>query len=179
MQPGLIVYQSKYGATKRYAGWLREQTGFDCRAAREAAREAARTDWTRYETIVFAGGVYAGNIAGLALLRRNFSRLQGKKLAVLCVGAAPFDEAEWAALRARNFSGELARVPGFYLRGALDIEALTFLDRALCRMLQKSLVKAAPASLAPWQTALLASARGACDWTDPQSLQPLLAFLAR
>ena len=27
---GIILYTSKYGATKRYAQWLAEETGFDC-----------------------------------------------------------------------------------------------------------------------------------------------------
>ena len=30
MAKGLILYKSKYGATKKYAGWLAEMTGFDC-----------------------------------------------------------------------------------------------------------------------------------------------------
>jgi len=27
---GIIMYQSKYGATAKYARWLREMTGFGC-----------------------------------------------------------------------------------------------------------------------------------------------------
>lgn len=27
---GVILYQSKYGATKGYAEWLSEETGFQC-----------------------------------------------------------------------------------------------------------------------------------------------------
>ena len=27
---GIILYQSKYGATKKYAQWLSEETGFCC-----------------------------------------------------------------------------------------------------------------------------------------------------
>lgn len=30
MNKGIIIYQSKYGATKRYAGWLRQMTDYDC-----------------------------------------------------------------------------------------------------------------------------------------------------
>ena len=30
---GIILYQSKYGATKKYAQWLSERTGFYCRGA--------------------------------------------------------------------------------------------------------------------------------------------------
>ena len=30
MSKGIILYQSKYGATKKYADWLMEKTGYDC-----------------------------------------------------------------------------------------------------------------------------------------------------
>lgn len=30
MCKGIILYQSKYGATKKYAKWLVEETGYDC-----------------------------------------------------------------------------------------------------------------------------------------------------
>ena len=30
MSRGIILYQSKYGATKKYADWLVEETGYDC-----------------------------------------------------------------------------------------------------------------------------------------------------
>jgi len=30
MKKGIILYTSKYGATKKYTNWLMEETGFDC-----------------------------------------------------------------------------------------------------------------------------------------------------
>ena len=36
---GIILWQSKYGATKRYADWLAEETGFDCTPAGNAKIE--------------------------------------------------------------------------------------------------------------------------------------------
>ena len=30
MEKGIIIYQSKYGATKKYVDWLIEETKFDC-----------------------------------------------------------------------------------------------------------------------------------------------------
>ena len=29
MSKGIIIYRSKYGAAKKYAGWMMEKTGFD------------------------------------------------------------------------------------------------------------------------------------------------------
>lgn len=36
MSKGLILYRSKYGATKRYADWLKEATEFDCTENKKA-----------------------------------------------------------------------------------------------------------------------------------------------
>ena len=37
MRKGIILYQSKYGATKQYALWLQEKTGFDCQEIRHTS----------------------------------------------------------------------------------------------------------------------------------------------
>ena len=48
---GVILYQSKYGATKRYADWLSEETGFQCIETRKADINEIVT----YDTIIFGG----------------------------------------------------------------------------------------------------------------------------
>ena len=55
MSKGIILYQSKYGATKKYAQWLQEETGFDWLETKSA-------NWQQlceYDTIILGGGVYA------------------------------------------------------------------------------------------------------------------------
>lgn len=52
---GVILYQSKYGATKRYADWLSEETGFQCIETRKADINEIVT----YDTIILGGGLYA------------------------------------------------------------------------------------------------------------------------
>ena len=56
---GIILYQSKYGATRRYAEWIAEETGFDCVETGKAKIE----DVMKYDTIVLGGGIYASGIA--------------------------------------------------------------------------------------------------------------------
>ncbi len=50
MKNGIIMYQSKYGATKKYANWLAEIIGFDCMVGaspydEQAFHEIKRRDW--------------------------------------------------------------------------------------------------------------------------------------
>ncbi len=174
MGKGIILYQSKYGATKKYAEWLREVMKFDCIKTKHAAPALLR----EYDTIVLGGGVYASGIAGLRFLKKNIVSLDKKRLAVFAVGASPYDEKAVKQLRETNFKGSLSEIPFFYCRGAWNEDAMSFGDRALCRMLQKAVAKQDPKSLEPWQQALLGAAGQECDWTDREYLKPLIDYLS-
>lgn len=173
MKKGIIIYQSKYGATKKYAEWLRTITGFDC----SETPKAVLREVLQYDTVILCGGVYASGIAGLSFFKKNIASLKNKKLAVLCVGASPYDEAALAKMKTRNFTGDLASIPLFYARGIWDESTMNRMDRFLCKMLQKSVAKKAPASYEPWMKALMCAVGQSCDWTDKKYLTPLLEYL--
>lgn len=54
---------------------------------------------------------------------------------------------------------------------------MTFGDRTLCKMLQKSVAKKKPEEYEPWEKALMCAAGQKCDWTDRKYLEPLLKYL--
>lgn len=172
---GIILYQSKYGATRKYAEWLSEETGF----ARVETKKTSLESVLPYGTVVLAGGVYASGIAGLSFLKKHIGALSGKKLAIFCDGASPFDEKAFRALVRRNLTGPLAGLPCFYGRGAWDTDAMTFADRSLCRLLYKSLAKKDPSAREPWERALLEAWGHKRDWTDRMYLEPLLREIGR
>jgi len=173
MSKGIILYQSKYGATKKYAEWLKEETGFDWVETRKAKIAAVE----EYDTVILGGGVYASGILGMNFLRKNIGRLSGKRIAVFAVGASPYDEEAIRQARERNFKGDLSGIPLFYFRGAWDEDSMTAGDRMLCRMLQKAVARQDPATYEPWQRALMCAVGQKCDWTDRASLRPLLDWL--
>lgn len=173
MKKGIILYQSKYGATLKYARWLQEATDFDCVETRRAAPEQVM----QYKAVVLCGGIYASGIAGLSFLRKNIGNLKDKKTAILCVGASPYDEDALGAIRQHNLTGDLKEIPLFYGRGAWDESRMKFPDRILCRMLQKSVAKKDPDTYEPWMKALMCAAGQTCDWTDRKNLAPLVEYL--
>lgn len=79
MVKGIIVYQSKYGATKKYAEWLQDITDFHC----IETSKANVSEVARYETII------------------------------LCVGASPYDEGAFTAIKEHNLTGDLRDIPLF------------------------------------------------------------------
>ena len=83
MEKGIIIWQSKYGATEKYVNWLKEETGFDTVRTAGAKADAVK----EYDTLSCCGGIYASGIAGLSFLRKNYRALRDKKIAVFCAGA--------------------------------------------------------------------------------------------
>lgn len=174
-QKGIILFQSKYGAARKYAEWLAQMTGFACIEVKKADIEEVE----KYDTIVLGGGIYASGIAGLPFLKKYADRLLDKKLAVFCVGASPYDEKAFEEIRRRNFKDRLACIPCFYCRGAWMESRMSFKDRTLCGLLKKMVAKQDPATYEPWQKALMeAIASGEdYDWTDRDALIPLAKFI--
>lgn len=169
----LVLYKSKYGSTKKYVQWLQEETGCDV----FPAEEYKNGDFSGYSTVIFAGGIYAGGIAGLSVLKKNLRSLSGKYVAVLAVGASPFDQKAFDQVKAQNMRGLPEGIPVFYARGAYDEKKMSLKDRTLCRMLKKTLAGKELSQLEPWQQALMEAGDEGHDWTDSKELVPLLKYL--
>ena len=123
----LILYKSKYGATKKYARMLAEKLG----AALLENKKLRPEQLKPFDAIIYCGGIYAGGVAGITLLRKNAALLNGKKVAVL----------------AQNLAGLPEGTALFYGRGAWDESVMTAGDRLLCGMLKKMIAKK---TLQPW-----------------------------
>ena len=174
MEKGLVLYRSKYGAARTYAELLSRECSCEVREL----SDCGTVEWEQYHWVVFAGGVFAGGIEGLAELKRKLPVDCRQKLIVFCAGAMPGDDATICALREHNLPGDWSTVPLFYGRGIWDLERMTWLDRTLCRMLQKSLQKKPPEACTPGMETLK-NAAVPCDWTDRSYLVPLLRFLEK
>jgi hypothetical protein len=170
---GIVLYQSKYGATKKYVDWLTETTKFSCLEIKKADIK----DLTKYDVVILAGGIYASGIAGLAFLRKHIKQLENKRIAVFCVGASPFDEQAFKQVYKHNFSENLSNIPCFYGRGAWNEEKMSFADRTMCKMLQKMVAKKDPTTYEPWEKALMCAVGQSCDWTDKEYLNALLDWI--
>ena len=137
MKNGIILYESKYGATKKYVDWLLEETKFDSVITSKANINKVK----QYDFIILAGGIYASGISGLSFLKKNYNDIKDKKIAVFCVGASPYEEKAFKQICEHNLKNDMKDIPTFYGRGAWDEEKMTFKDRILCKMLQKVIAK--------------------------------------
>ena len=167
---GIIVYKSKYGAAKKYAQMLSEETGFRC----VSVKETDINEVAKHDVIIVGGGIYASGFAFTPFLKKNIGKLKGKKIIAYACGASPYDEESVNAVIEKNMQGELIGIPVFYCRGSFDLKEMSFADRTLCSMLRKSLLKKDPKDMEVWESALVeATDNEAHDWTDKSYIVPV------
>jgi hypothetical protein len=123
---GIVLYKSKYSATKRYAEMLVSAVPFDFM---DISKVNVR-DLINYDVIVYGGGIYASGIAGLGFLKKNMENLSGKRIILFCVGASPYSKKAYDEIRNKNLTGALSNVPLYYCRGFYEflLQASSFED---------------------------------------------------
>lgn len=170
MSNTIILYRSKYGTTYKYAQWLREALCCDLKEI----KKVRTNDLTRYDTVIIGGGIYIGNIAGIAFLHKNINVLKNKNLAVFAVGVSGTDEENLKNLKQRNLKE--VNIPLFYLQGAIDMDKLSFLDRTLCKMVSRDISQKPPETREAWEKSLLQAADG-CGQIDKAQLGPIINYV--
>lgn len=134
----LVLYKSKTGFTKKYADILREE--LDCDILEN--EKVKLNEIIDYDTIVCAGGLYAGSINGTGVIKKYFSDIKDKNLIIIAVGSNPGREEEQHVLWEHNFTEEQRKViKTFYCRGGFDYNKLGKTDKLLMNMLKKKLEK--------------------------------------
>ena len=166
MEKTIIIYRSKTGFSQRYAQWMAEELG--CRAVPFQDRGAVRLG--EYDTIILAGGLYAGQMAGLKWLAKQLPDLTGKRIAALAVGCAPMDTPDLGESMNKLF-GPLPQIRGFYCQGGLDYEHMGAVDRTLMVGLRSMLRKD------PEKAEMLDYISKSFDVLKRESLEPVLAWV--
>lgn len=164
----IVLYKSKYGASRRYAQLLAAELSCEAREVGAHSELAENCNWA-----IFVGGVYAGTVAGLRAFERAV-RGHAARPVVLCVGASPADGGEVERLGVRVRRGALADAAVFYARGAWDEQAMTLRDRVMCGLLRRAAAGRGADSCEPWLRELLSSSVRRNDWFDRGYILPLL-----
>lgn len=64
-----VVYASHYGSTEKYARWIAQELKADL----YRADQLKAGDLDKYDTVIFGGGLYAGQLNGLGALKKTLS----------------------------------------------------------------------------------------------------------
>lgn len=174
----VVIYESKYGTTKKYAEWIADALSCDL-FERKSITPAKLLS---YDTIIYGGGLYAGGVSGIGLLKKNFSKISNKNLILFTCGLA--DPADPDNVRhimeglTRVLTKEmLEKIKIFHLRGGIDYSKLNFIHKSMMAMLYNTMKKKDYDSLRNEDKEMLATYGKVVDFTDENAIIPIIQYV--
>ncbi|WP_349948296.1 flavodoxin domain-containing protein [Lacrimispora sp. BS-2] len=173
-----VVYQSKYGATKKYAEWIAKELSCDL----FEGKDIKASNLEPYDTIIFGGGLYAGGVNGIKLLTKNFSRLSQKNLVLFTCGLAdPSDSVNTENIKKglnKVLNEEMQeKIKVFHLRGGMNYSKLSPMHRTMMNLVYKMAAKRDQDSLTEEDEEMLASYGKSVDFTNKETILPLIKYI--
>jgi menaquinone-dependent protoporphyrinogen IX oxidase len=129
---GIIIYKSKYGATKLYADWLSELA----RLPRVASDSFNTDSLPNYDYLLLGSSVYVGKLLIRNWIKHNLKSLLKKKIFLFVVcGTSLHEKVTLAKIARNNIPDEIRNnCEIFFLPGRLNKSILSLSDRILLRM---------------------------------------------
>ncbi|SEM70967.1 Protoporphyrinogen IX oxidase, menaquinone-dependent (flavodoxin domain) [Mucilaginibacter gossypiicola] len=129
---GIIIYGSKYGATKQYAHWLANILQMPVSKAESVTPDVLAL----YDMIVIGSPVYIGKLVLHDWLRKNSDSLKHKKLFIFIVSSTNDEDiAQRHALIKNNFDHNISKMAKvFFLPGRCIVAKLSWMDRLSLKM---------------------------------------------
>ena len=174
----LVTYASKYGTTKRYAQWIAEDLACDLRDSREVNAELLKS----YDILIHGGGLYAGGLSGIQTIVKNYDAISNKWIILFSCGLAdPEDPENVAHIEAgleKVLTPEMReKIRQFHLRGGIDYSRLGLTHKAMMAMLRRVMLKKGYDNLRSEDQMMLDTYGGTVDFTNRESLAPLLNYV--
>ncbi|MCX7714375.1 MAG: flavodoxin domain-containing protein [Clostridia bacterium] len=173
MRDTVVIYKSKYGSTEKYARWIAEELDADLFKSTDISVKEA----IGYKTVIYGGGLYAGGIAGISFISKNFAMLKDKKLAVFTVGLGETaNNSDLKEIVNKNFTSDMQKyIRVFHFRGGIDYKRLSFLHKAMMGIMKKIVER--EKELTEENRQFLETYGGAVDFADKSTIEPLISFV--
>ena len=166
-----VIYKSKYGATKRYAGWIALKLDADLYEVSDIRRK----DLKAYDTIIYGGPLYIGKIKGIKFIINNYEYIKDKKVSVFMVGMREFDEVYINSILENNIPKEITdNIKTFYFRGKMKYQELSFKDKILMTGLRVSISNKKQSDISNDEKMILEVTDNPIDYIDKKSIDILL-----
>lgn len=166
----LIVYKSKTGFTEKYAHWIAEE--LHCDAVR--LEKIRPSQMSRYDVVIFGGGIHAGTINGIGFIKNNLSAMANKKVIVFATGATPPIPSEIERFRKTNIPGE-KDIAFFYFQSGMNYAKMYKADRLLMGIFKAFLKLKKKKSDVEKGTA--DAIRNSYDYSDRNDIAPLIHYV--
>ncbi|MFT4104343.1 MAG: flavodoxin domain-containing protein [Lacrimispora sp.] len=166
----LVAYTSKYGSTRKYAEWIASSLKADLFTAKAVKAKTL----SRYDVVIYGGGLYAGGIAGVKLITKN----PCKNLIVFTVGLANPNTTDYSAIINKNFTpGLLAKTKLFHLRGGIDYNKLSPVHKVMMAMMKGMIQKKPESEREAEDREFLDTYNSKVNFEDKQTIDSLIAYV--
>lgn len=126
-----VIYKSKYGSTKKYAGWIALKLDADLYEISDIRGK----DLKEYDTIIYGGPLHAGKIKGIDLINKNYDSIKDKEIVIFPVGVSLESENTKDIILENNFSEDMKNnIEIIYLKGAFNYNELSLGDKVIMSM---------------------------------------------
>ena len=169
----VVVYRSKYGATKKYAEWIAE--ALNCKAIEN--KNLKIEDLLQYDTIIYGGGLYAEVIDGVTLITKNLEKLENKKIIIFSTGITPLKYTEYydKLVIDKNFKPEmLDKIKIYNFMGKMIIDELSGVHRAALKTLKQ--IMSAKKNPNEMEKLLIELCETSGDFTDKNAIKDLVDY---
>lgn len=175
MKTVAVIYRSKYGSTKKYAQWIAKEANADLFEGSEVDVMKLK----QYDTLVYGGGLYAGGIAGISTITKNYEALKNKKIIVFTVGlSSTEDKGIFNPILEKNFTKEMRdNITFFHLRGGIDYKNLGVIHKFMMAMLKRVVSKKNKEELTEDEKGILDTYGQVVDFTDKETIKPLFLMI--
>lgn len=165
----IVVYESKYGSTERYAKWIGEE--LSCKVSKIS--DVSVDELLNYDNIIFGGWLHAGNIIGLKNIYKDIEKFKHKNLIVFYVGLSIVDDKVYEEVNKNNFK-DIDNIKTFYLRGAFNYKNLTAGDKVMMNMFKMILKKQKEEEIDENTRGMLDAFTNPVDFTQKENINPIL-----
>ena len=175
----LVTYASKNGSTKKYAQWIAEALACDIQDSKDVNGKLL----AKYDIIIHGGGLYAGGLSGIQTIVKNYDAISDKEIVLFSCGLAdprdPENTAHIEAGLAKVLKPEMfGKIKQFHLRGGINYAALSLTHKAMMAMLRKTMLQKGCQNLRPEDQLMLDTYGKAIDFSDRDTIIPLLDYVA-
>ena len=177
MDKTVVIYNSKYGYTKKYAQWLVEALNADICEDKNLNADKLKD----YSTIIFGSSLYAGRNKGAAVLVKHFEQIKDKKIVLFTVGI--FDpNSEKNITDINNELNKIItpeireKVKIFHVRGGIDCENLSFPHKLMMKFAYSTLSKKPENEQTDGDKDFLTLYGKKIDFSDKKMLDPVIQY---
>ena len=173
----LVIYNSKYGHTKKYAQWLAEELNADICDSKKLKKNLLND----YSTILFGSSLYAGTNKAAHLIVKHFEQIKDKNVVLFTVGMYDTNSEDniIGINKALNkvITPEIReKIKFFHVRGGIDCSNLSFLHKIMMKFAHSHFSKKPENELTDSDRDFLSFYGKKIDFSDKKMLNPIIQY---